>query len=77
MKKSDIGKDLFLPAGLLLADAPDFLLEQSLGLQVPPAHLDQLLVVVLLLGVPLVAGTGERGEEQVVQALQLLELVTR
>ena len=77
MKKSDIGKDLFLPARLLLARASYLLLQQSLGLQVSPAHLDQLLVAVLLLRVPLVAGTGERGQEQIVQTLQLLELVPR
>lgn len=68
---------MFLPGGLLPAGALDFLLEQPLGLQVLPPHLDHLPVVVLLLRVPLVARTRDRRQEQVVQALQLLELVTR
>ena len=76
-KKSDIGKDLFLPPRLLLAHASNLLLQQAFGLKVPPPHLHQLLVVVLLLPVSPIAGTRERGKEQVVQSLQLIELIPR
>ena len=53
----------------------DLLLQQALGLEVPAADLDELLVVVFLLRVALVAGAGQRRQEQVVQPLELLELV--
>lgn len=57
IRDSNIGEYLFLPPWLLLADTLDFVLEQSLGLQVLPSNLDELLVVVVVLGVALVACT--------------------
>lgn len=53
----------------------NLLLQQPFGLKVPPADLDELLVVVLLLCVALVACAGQRWQEEVVQPLELFELV--
>lgn len=53
----------------------DLLLQQAFGLKVAATHLDELLVVILLLCVALVAGAGQRGQKEVVKAFELLELV--
>jgi hypothetical protein len=74
-EKSYIGKDLLFPARLLFADTPNLFFEENIRFEVPAANLDQLPIVAFLLGVPLITGTGQRGEEQIIQALKLLELI--